>query len=208
MNIIQRLKDWKFNLKDRFYAFKHGYNLSSTWSVDYFMSDKFSKMIKDLRKYKHGSPGFLDEDPLKYIGNFSVAFVEYAMEEIEKDNEEKDFETDIFDGFTTWQLILFRMQHCFEMTNEEKYDNEYSEEYFEQVFGKDDGTKNWFEKHSKVIKTNEKGEPLLYELETKDPDPELEKKYRNREDEIQRTIENYKNEGCDLLKEWYFNLWD
>ena len=94
------------------------------------------------------------------------------------------------------------------MTNEDKYENEFSEEYFDQVFGKDDGTKNWFKEHSEVVKIDKKGKPLLYELKTNDPDPELEKKYRNREDEIQKSIENYKNEGCDLLKEWYFHLWD
>ena len=89
--------------------------------------------------------------------------------------------------------------------------NEFYSEYNEAVWGKDDSVKNfkkWWGKHFVVEEYDEKGKPLSYRLVTNDPEPELKEKYWNREKEIAEYRDSLKNEAFDLLKKYFYNLWD
>lgn len=90
--------------------------------------------------------------------------------------------------------------------------NEFYEEYNEAVWGKENDQeknfKKWWNNHFVVEKTDKKGKPLTYRLITNEPEPELKEKYWNREKEICEYRDAMKNEAFDLLKKYFFNLWD
>lgn len=186
---------------------KQGFKNSDLWSLDYFLSDTFARMIREFRKGKIGNPmGISFED----IKDFSIEFIEYSMKIIEdefydsgyfnkKDNDAEDI-IDLFDEFTQWSIILLRIAYCLEMTQEEKYENEYSDEYFDQVFGK----YGWKSEQVKDETTNK----TFYKIVTNKPDEELKKKFEDREEEIYDLREAYKDEAFKLLSKWFFNLWD
>lgn len=181
---------------------KQGFRNSDCYSIDYFMMTIFPKMIRKLRERKIGSPMNVSFDDIK---DYPIEFIEYAMKVIEdefynngyfnkKDNDA--FETiDLFDGFTQWSIILLRIAYCFEMTNEDNYENEYSDDYFDQAF---DG--HWF-------KYEDIGNGFSKIVFNK-VDEDLDKKYHEREKEIEDTIIQMKDEAFSLLSKWYFNLWD
>lgn len=186
-------------IKDLIYLIRHGYERKDCWSLDYFLSDKFTEMILHMRKNKMGCPGDITFNDIK---DFPIDFIEHAMDFIQEEYEEmKDKNEydppDLFDEFTIWSIVLFRIVYCLKRTHEEKFYNEYSEEYFKQVFGEDGFV---FEDYD-----NKTG---LYRLITNEPDKDLKEKYDKRQDEIESECKRNKNEAFELLSKWYYSLWD
>ena len=186
-------------IKDLVFLIKHGYERKDCWSLDYFLSDKFTEMILYMRKNKMGCPGDIIFDDIK---DFPVDFIEHAMDFIQEEFEErKDKDKydspDLFDEFTIWSIVLLRIVYCLKRTHDEKFDNEYSEEYFKQVFG-DDGF---------VFEDCNDGTGC-YRLVTCEADPDLEKKYNERQKEIESECKRNKDEAFKLLSKWYYALWD
>lgn len=114
------------------------------------------------------------------INDFSIDWIEKVCEQID------DF--DIYDDFYKWQLILTRIAWCLEQANEETtcIKNEYEEEYFDKIF------KNDYE-----FWENKNGE-----------DKELEEKYFSRLKDIAEYRNQMKDEAFDLIKKYFWNLWD
>lgn len=82
--------------------------------------------------------------------------------------------------------------------------NVYAEDYFKQKFRNGNNLDDVF-----IPLVNEDGEETsLYELMTYEVDKELEKAYWQRETEIANYKEACKNEAFDLLKKYFYNLWD
>lgn len=97
-------------------------------------------------------------------------------------------------GCEEWKAILDRMTFCFTEMNEESCSlkNEFDEEYHKQVFG----DKNWDDlSYSGKWKFNK-------------AEPELEQKYKQKRKEIYEYRTKMKDEGFDLLKKYFWNLWD
>ena len=219
MGFLRRLK-WRF--KDLFFEIrmsnqrrKKGYADCDCWGMNYWFSSTFAKMIRELRDMKHGHP----ELPFEEVDNFPVDWVEEMSKDIIKVDEKKGFEEedfDIFDGFYRWQLILTRIAWCLEQASDEVTDleNEYEEEYNRQVWGDtfDDVGKNsfnnWWEDHMEVVSVDKKGKPKLYRLKTNEPDENIKEKYWKKEEENNKYREDMKNEAFDLLKKYFYNLWD
>ena len=77
-------------------------------------------------------------------------------------------------------------------------------------FIKDDkkSFKEWWNAHHEIVEYDEKGKPKLWRLITNEPDEELEKKYKKRNEEIEKYRDEMKNEAFDLLKKYFYHLWD
>jgi len=101
---------------------------------------------------------------------------------------------DVEKGCEEWKAILDRMIFCFKEMNEESCSlkNEFAKEYHKQKFGND-----FLEKLSI-------NEPMALN----EADPELEQKYKQKQKEIYEYREKMKNEGFDILKTHFWNLWD
>ena len=101
------------------------------------------------------------------------------------------------------------MAYCFERAHkfEDFEENEYQEEYFNQVFGNDrqknkhESFKKWWKRRTKMVEGG-------YLFMRSEPDKELEKKYFERQKEIEKNKDDFKNEAMDLLKKYFYDLWD
>lgn len=216
-----RLSDLKFNLKMNFQRFCRGYADCDYWGF----YDRFlyivPLIIKDLRDYCHGSA----ECEYEEIESYSIDFIEYAKKEIEKGNhragydtkEYSDWKFDLYDHFIRYKIILTRIAWCLEQADETVTDieNEYQKEFNKQYWGDDsdiEGNKfsfsKWFDKHSVVEKFDKKGKPMLHRIITNDVDEELKKKYWNRVEEIEKYRQERKDEAFDLMKKYFYTLWD
>ena len=187
---------------------KKGYITENIWSLDCWLSETFPKMIRELAEITHGAP----ELDFEEIQNFPVTWVRDTVAEINRKREnsiEVKAPFDIDNLFDRWELVLLRMAYCFERAHkfEDFEENEYSEEYFNQVFGNDhkmkkhESFRHWWKRTTKKVDGG-------YQLIQHEPDKELEKKYFEREKEIEQNKENFKNEALDLLKKYYYSLWD
>lgn len=182
---------------------EQGFKDSDLWSLDYFFSDKFSKMLFKFAQNQVGSPQTVSFDDIK---DYPIEFIEcslFIIKENIKDNknfssyssDDIDEVLDLHNSYVIWQMIILRMAYCFRMTNEEFYDNEYSDEYFKQVFGEN----GWqFEDIGNGY----------HKLVFHEAEKDIDEKYHKREKEIEDTRMAMKNEALELLSKWYFDLWD
>ena len=59
-----------------------------------------------------------------------------------------------------------------------------------------------------VTETDEKGKPKLWTLKTNEPDMMLQEKYYKRVMEIENYRNACKDEAFDLIKKYFYHLWD
>lgn len=114
---------------------------------------------------------------------------------------------DIKDPFTRWQLILKRMVYCLQQADENQVSlkNKYEEEFEKQVWKNvDTDTTSKFSDYLVQDKSN----PKLYELNTSEPDKNLKERYYKECDRINSYRNIMKNEAFNLLKKYFWNLWD
>lgn len=195
---------------------KKGYSDCDCWNMFNWFQETFPKMVRNLRDMKHGAPELafeeVDNFPLQWVAEQSQILLE------QKKKKEYEEEIDLWGKeriFDRWWLILSRIAYCLEESSEDQTteQNEFQKEYNRQVWGDEEelnklSFKEYWNKFWKVEKVDEKGKPLTYRLETNEPDPELQKKYYNRETEIAKYREEMKNEAFTLLSKYFFNLWD
>lgn len=208
--IKNKIDDYRFNRRMAKQRKKKGYASCDVWGMNYWLGETFSKMVRELAGMKHGYPAQLS---FEEVDNFPIDWIEEESKKLEKIREKDDYEYDLFDGYDRWYLILSRIAYCLEQTNDEitEIENEYNEEYNRQVWGDDSDVKSfkqWWNKHHVVEKYDKNGKPKLYRLVTEEPEPELKEKFWKREEEIAQWREDRKNEAFDLLKKYFWALWD
>ena len=177
---MNTIKQYKFNRKMAKQRAKRGFSDDMCWGMCDWFLETFPKMIINLRDMKHGYPELNFEE----VDNFSTKWITSVSKEINKLNKKYGYDNlDIKDTFSRWQLILTRIAYCLIQANEDTTDikNEYREDYVNQIFGN------------------------IYQTKQKQ---ELEKKYFEREKEIIEYRDEMKNEAFDLLKKYFWNLWD
>lgn len=203
-----------------------GYSDDSCWGMWNWLSITFPKMLRTLRDMKNGAPmgdfEEVDNFPLLWVAEESKNLIEvkrkFWKRQSKKYRRENPFqeEIDLWGNdkiFDRWLLVLSRIAYCLEQSNDEEVEieNEYEDEYHKQVFGDDDDNLNfeeWWNAHHKVVEYDENGKPKLWQLITNKPDLELEEKYEKRKKEIDQYREDMKNEAFDLLKKYFYALWD
>lgn len=197
------IKKYKFDKKMAKQRAKRGFSDDMCWGMNYWFLETFPKMIINLRNMKHGYPELEFEE----VENFSISWVESTLKEINEINKKEGYdEFDINDSFSRWQLILTRIAYCLTQANEDitEIENEYQIKYLKQTYDiqEDETFMDWWNKRF------EKAESGYYIMKTNDSDKELEEKYFNREKEINEYRNKMKDEAFDLLKKYFWDLWD
>ena len=208
LRLLQKFKDYMFEKRMKKQRYKRGYSDSDCWSMNYWLTETFPKMFITLRNMKHGAPELefeeFDNLPLQWVNEQSFKLLEMKKqngyeEELDYWGREKYFDR--------WLLILTRIAWCLEQASEDnEIYNEYKDEYFKQVWGSDEN-KNLID-YLKPVKYDKKGKPKLYELKTNEPDEKLKELYYKREEEIYQYKCECKDEAMDLIKKYFYNLWD
>ena len=191
------MKDYKFNKKMAKQRAKRGFSDDMCWGMYNWFLETFPKMIINLRDMKHGYP----ELDFEEIEKIPISWIKSASKEINEINKKDGYdEFNIEDGFSRWQLILTRIAYCLTQANEDETEikNEYREEYFNQKY---ETIEDWWNRRCEKVESG-------YIIKTKNVDKELEEKYFNREKEIIEYRDKMKNEAFDLLKKYFWNLWD
>jgi hypothetical protein len=141
------------------------------------------RMLQDFKKNLHGCPT-----------QFTTR---------EDGTEDQDLEQ----GMKKWEAVIDRMIFCFTEINEDtcSMKNEYRGPYFKQLYKPNEGkpVKDWFIPCEETYN----GEKY-YRLNEGEVEPGLEEKYRQKEKEITEYREHMKDEGLDLFKKYFWNLWD
>lgn len=198
MKIITKFKEYLFDKKQRKQRKQKGFSDSDCWGLNYWLGDTFPKMIRNLRDMKNGYPMCKFED----VDNFPKDWLELETNKMNEVFKNQHYDTSD-ELFNKWYLILTRIAYCLEQTNDElvKIANEYEDEYNKQVWG-DLSFKNALIPIKLGDNTN------AYKLNTNEPDDEIRKKYFEKEDEIAKYRDDMKNEAFDLLKKYFWDLWD
>ena len=210
--LMWKIKDKRFDKRMAKQRYKRGFSDNDCWGMYYWFSDTLPKMIINLRNMKHGAP----ELPFEEVDKFSKEWVEEKSKEINELKIKEGYDPfDITDSFDRWQLVLTRIAWCLEQASDEivEIDNEYQEEYNKQVWGDSFFDtkikfKDWWAAHTEVAEVDKKGKPKSYLLKTNEANKELKEKYWKREEEIANYRNQCKDEAFDLLKKYFYNLWD
>lgn len=212
--LCEKIKDYFYERKMKKQRVKRKYSDDMCWDLQYTLLDILPKMIETLRKGKYSYP----EKEFEEVDTFPYTWVKDTLKELEKDFTDKDYEKpDINNTFTRWHLILKRISYCLIQADETQTDikNEYEDEYYKQVWGIDNfeeenklSAKEWFKKHTEVSRYDKNGKPLLHKFKLNEPDPKLQKKWLNREKEIDTYRDNMKTEAFNLINKYFWNLWD
>ena len=207
-----KINDIIFDKRMRRQRYKKGYADVDYWNMHYWICDTFVKMLTDLRNTQHGYSDLEFEE----VDNFPIDWKEKVEKELREAHIKRwggDYDED--NNSLKWDLILTRIIWCLNQASDELTDipNEYEEEYMRQSWGEDSyktkkSFKKWWKSHFEVIKTDEKGKPQLYRLKEREVDPELKEKYFNRMVEISNFRTERKDEAFDLIKKYFYCLWD
>lgn len=116
----------------------------------------------------------------KEIETFPIQWVNETLNELNKKDDKASF--NINDTQSRWLLILSRISYCFKQANENttKIKNEFEDSFFH----------------------------LSYKLKEGDVPEDLKNNYFAKEKEIYEYRNNMKNEAFDLLKKYFWDLWD
>ena len=214
MRLWYKLKDIKYDIKYRLQWLMRGYSDMDCFNLDNTILERAPKMLRHIRGFIHGAPDMKFEE----IESFSIDFLKLANEEIQmdKNNYDENGDQDIFeDNFYKWKIILTRMAYCFEQADENltEIENEYQDEFDRQMWGNPEeidklSAKEWMNRFFSVQETDVNGKPTLYRMNVNEPDPDIKDKYFKREEEIWKYRNDMKNEALDLIKKYFWCLWD
>lgn len=167
-----------------------GYAECDKWSIDNYLQIIIPDMLQDLRDDRMGSPGFLGEN---YVNDKGVVVNDTCHEE--------------------WNKILDRMIFLWRETNEETctMKNPYEEEYmnafteFIEKYGLF-GEKLQTEDEQETARKS--GMRRFHSMKELPEYKEICDKYSNEEDNIKKYRTKSKDEALDMLKEYFYCLWD
>lgn len=197
-----KISDYRFNKRMARQRYKRGFSDNDCWGMNYWLVDTFPKMFITLRDMKHGAPELPFEEYNKLPGPWRYEYKRQYREKCKKEGYEYEEDT----IFEKWFVILSRIAYCLEQANEDlELENQYRKEYFKKLWEEeekeDKNFKYWWNKHFEKIHGG-------YVLRTLPVDKELENKYYKREEEIWSYKQKMKDEAMDLIKKYFYHLWD
>lgn len=199
--LLEKIKDLRFERRMKKQRYKRGFSDSDCWGLDYWICETLPKMILRLRDMKHGYPCGLE---FKEYDNFPK---EWKLQELDKCKqvfEKEDWEFSFEDPMVKWYITLTRIAFCLQQADKDlELPNEYREQFFNELFRdmEKDTISEWF-KH--LWKKVDKG----YVYNPPEVNKDLEKNYYKVEEENDLYKVKCKNEAMDLLKEYFYCLWD
>jgi len=200
MNFRVWLSDKMFDRRMARQRYKRGFSDSDCWGMCYWLTEVFPEMILHLRDMKNGAP----ETDYPEFDTLPIEWKETELNKYKVLMEEKGYEYDENSIFTKWYIILTRIAYCLKESGETTdIENEYEEEYNKALWGEDEcKTKDEF--FEKYFVKQDNG----YLLKTNTVDAELQQNYFNKEMEISKYKISMKDEALDLIKNYFYDLWD
>ena len=197
-----KLGEKRFERRMSRQRYKNGFSDDDCWAMDWWLTNTFPKMILHLRDMKHGAP----EETFEEFDTLPKEWKDAELEVYKYIQEKNGYEYEPDSIFTKWYIILTRMAYCLREADKDKeVYNPYERDYNKAIFGEDFFEDRTFEEfRDKFFEKTDIG----YELKTNEVDAELKEKYIAEEEKIWEYKESMKNEGLDLLKKYFYNLWD
>lgn len=168
-----------------------GYADCDVWNMYSHLEELMPAMLQHLKDNRNGSPGFLGKN---YTNDDGILVNDTCHKE--------------------WDEILDKMIFLWNESNEDtcKAKNEYDEEHtkafseFTEKYGFL-GEKLQTEKELEENKRRGGGGTVHFMSELPEY-ADIDKKYRQRERELEDYREECKNKAMDMLKEYFYSLWD
>lgn len=164
-----------------------GYSDRDVWSLCDFLEDLFPAMLTELKNTRHGSPG--------------------VLEDFDEDGKEMGTCHDKWDKILDEMIFLWREANENTCSKKNKYAEEYNkaQDEFNKKYGLF-GEKLRSEKDKEREKKT--GVRVLYGI-TKVPEyKEIWNKYIEEEKEIEKYRIKCKDKAFDLMKKYFYDLWD
>ena len=200
--LIHKFNDYRFEKCMARQRYKRGFSDNDCWGMNYWLTSTFPDMILNLRNMKHGAP----ELPFEEFDKLPLDWKDKELQKYKIIQEKNGYEYEPDSIFTKWYILLTRMAYCLkEADGDKKIYNPYEKDYNIAVWGDDfykekSFTKFW-DKHSEKVNGG-------YIIKTNEPDKDLKNKYFKIEEENMKYKENMKDEAMDLIKKYFYSLWD
>lgn len=199
--IKMKLGDIRFKKRMAKQRYKRGFADEDCWGMNYWLTETFPKMILHLRDMKHGAP----ELPYEEYNTLPEGWKNSKLLEYEIKCKKEGYEFEEDSIFTKWYIILTRIAYCLEQANEDlEVYNKYKENYDKAKWGEPKEKETFKEMWDRYFNKVDN----VYVLKQKEIDKELENNYWKQEEKNWKYKEQMKNEALDLIKKYFYNLWD
>lgn len=197
-----KIREHKFNKHMAKQRYERGFADCDCWGMSYWLTSTLPDMIICLRDMKHGAP----EEPFEEFDKLPLDWKNNELKKLEKIVTKQGYAYEPDSIFTKWYIILTRLAYCLYEADEDKdMYNPYKEEFNKAFWGKDFYKIKTFDEFiEQYTDKTDKGRML----KTNPVDEELNARYWNKEKEIQLYKIAMKDEAMDLLKKYFYNLWD
>lgn len=200
--LIHKFNEYKFNKRMARQRYKRGFSDDDCWGMNYWLVSTFPDMILHLRDMKHGAP----ELPFEEFDALPLEWKDQELQKYKYRQEQDGYEYEPDSIFTKWYILLTRMAYCLKEADADKemynpYKKEYDLAVWGPDFGKEKSFTDFWNKHCEKVDGG-------YIIKNNEPDPELRDKFFKCEEDNCRYKEQMKDEAMDLLKKYFYNLWD
>lgn len=167
-----------------------GYADTDVWEMFSFLQSVLPEMLQSLKDTRHGSPGYLGEN---YVNEDGILVNDTCHEE--------------------WNQILDQMIFLWRETNEDtcSQKNQYENEYFKAFdeFCDKYGVLGCKLQTEKELEENRKrGASKIHFMNEIPMYKEISDNYNEREKELEEYRKECKDEVFDMMKKYFFDLWD
>lgn len=188
--VIEVAKHFKRCLVYSWQRIARGYADIDIWNMDMYLQELLPDMLQTLKDTRHGSPGCLGKN---YVNEDGILVNDTCHAE--------------------WDRVLDRMIFLWRESSEETcskknpYERKHSEAYkkFSRRFG-EFGEKLLTKEEKKGNKKD--GSVRVHFMDELPEYREISEKYREAEDKLGKYRERCKDKAMDLMKKYFFYLWD
>lgn len=200
--LLHMFNEHRFNKRMARQRYKRGFSDADCWGMNYWLVSTFPDMILHLRDMKHGAP----ELPFEEFDALPLEWKDQELQKYKYRQEQDGYEYEPDSIFTKWYILLTRMAYCLQEADEDKemynpYKKEYDLAVWGPEFGKEKSFTDFWNKHCEKVDGG-------YIIKNNEPDPELRDKFFKCEEDNYHYKEQMKDEAMDLLKKYFYNLWD
>lgn len=200
--LIHKFNNHRFEKCMARQRYKKGFADEDCWAMNYWLTNTFPKMILHLRDMKHGAPDLEFEE----FDKLPLDWKDLELQKYKSVQEQNGYTYEPDSIFTKWYILLTRIAYCLQEADEDKeMYNQYEEAYNKAVWGEDfykeKSFTDFWDKHSEKVDGG-------YVIKTNKPDKDLQENYYKIEEQNWEYKQYMKDEAMDLIKKYFYNLWD
>lgn len=200
--LLHLFNEYRFNKRMARQRYKKGFSDNDCWGMNYWLTSTFPEMILRLRDMKHGAPDL----PFEEFDKLPNEWKEVELQKYKIIQEKNGYEYESDSIFTKWYILLTRMAYCLKEADEDKeiynpYEKDYNIAVWGEDFYKEKSFTDFWDKHSEKVDGG-------YIIKNNKPPQELKDKYFKELEKQWEYKQQMKDEALDLLKHYFYNLWD